>query len=132
MTFAWREVLDVARELTSPTEHAAPLEARERSAISRAYYAAFRRAIQVFSNLGEYTPRRRGEDHQALPMMLKTDPEWRRRDIGKILFNLSAERTWADYEPVRPHRAMAASTALAQSSRALTLLDEIVKEGELL
>lgn len=130
MSFVWREFLDVSRELVAATDHTAPPEARERSAISRAYYAAFRRALQVFSNLGEYTPRRDGNDHQALPMTIKSDGEGRRREVGTILYAMLNERRWADYELTRPRRAMSAAWALGRAERVLVLLDEIVREAE--
>ena len=65
MSFAWQGFLLVARELTEPREHTAPLDARERAAIGRAYYAVFGRALTLFTGFGEYTASKRGDDHDG-------------------------------------------------------------------
>lgn len=127
MSFAWGAYLAVARELVDAREHTAPAEARERSAISRAYYAVFGRALALFRDLGEYAPRRTGDDHESLSLMLSNMRDHRRKRVGDALAQLRRARRWADYErPSDPPRGLlTASASITRAAHALELLDDI-------
>jgi hypothetical protein len=69
MSFGWRDFLTIARELVTQLNvdpNASVREARRRVAISRAYYAAFGTAQQVFVERAEFHPSGTGADHEAL------------------------------------------------------------------
>ncbi len=133
MSFAWTGYLAVARELVAPGDHAAPLDARERAAISRAYYAVFGRAFALFVGRDEYRPKKSGDDHMGLVLELTNARDHSRREVGQTLNRLRLARRWADYEATptpRPEvRVRTASTALVQAARALELCDAIEAES---
>src|SRR4051812_23512417 len=56
MSFIWSEYLDLARELAGAPGIIGSEEAKLRSAISRAYYAAHRTAVQVTQSKDQYVP----------------------------------------------------------------------------
>lgn len=129
MTFAWSKYLEVARELTTATPHLAPADARERAAISRAYYAVFGRALQLFRDLGEFGARKTGDDHEGLARFLASAREHRRKRVGDTLDRLRQSRRWADYEsaptPARHGTIRIASATITQAAHALVLLGDI-------
>lgn len=128
MTFSWPQFLDVAREVMARTDPSVLGVARERAAISRAYYAVFRRALDVFEGLGEYRGRGDGNDHEALALMLSNDPERRRKKIGQTLHRLRPARRWADYKSGAPPRDLmvrAAVTAIVQADLALKDIEDV-------
>lgn len=123
-TFGWSDFLDVAVELVAGPRDAL-LEARERSAVSRAYYAAFRRAQEVVEAIDNFLPKRTGDDHDGVIFHLANAREARRKEVGTILRRLKAERRSADYDRVRHRLALPSSTVIAQARRALVLLDTL-------
>jgi hypothetical protein len=129
VSFAWEGYLAVARELVAPTPHPAPEAARERAAISRAYYAVFGSALSLFRALGEYDARRTGDDHESLARYLTASRDHRRKRVGDTLDRLRQSRRWADYDgnasPARRDVLRLASAAITQAAHALDVLVEI-------
>ena len=73
MPFDWSECLVLAEHISEPRIPIASVEARHRSAVSRAYYAAFGTAREAADAFG--FPRNRKapvEDHRKLPSFLRT------------------------------------------------------------
>jgi len=89
--FDWDEYFQLAEELH---ESDSLQEASERTATSRAYYAAFHRALQ-------YAPRRvrnaRRDQHRKLIDHYKSGPSQRERTVGRQLEMLRDNRNAADY-----------------------------------
>jgi len=109
MSFDWSQYLDVSQELTKQAKTSPmPLqEAQLRSAISRAYYAAFGRARRhlinyeripeprgnmLFNDLGE-----RINIHQYVRECFKNRDDETYQEIGENLERLSKLRNIADY-----------------------------------
>jgi hypothetical protein len=65
MSFNWIDYLTFATALVNNPETPGPSEAALRSAISRAYYAAFRSALEFATSEG-YHPRSSGDDHSSV------------------------------------------------------------------
>jgi hypothetical protein len=62
MTFNWRDFLTFAENIKIAPDEPGPKEAALRSAVSRAYYAAFQAALE-FGAAEHFLPKQSGEDH---------------------------------------------------------------------
>lgn len=91
--------LDLAKELAAPDEglDSHDKEARQRSAVSRAYYALFLTTRDAFDPEYKYRPPAEGNSHAKLWKKLKSDPDMDVRDIGRLGSDLGASRIAADY-----------------------------------
>lgn len=109
--FKWEHYLDLADELAASQ---AAGEAKLRSAISRAYYAAFHVAMRFLQDNKQYTPTLSGKDHGNVWRMYKTGPGTgiERRQIGNRGFQLLRDREQADYRvPLASSKGSAWKTA---------------------
>jgi uncharacterized protein (UPF0332 family) len=107
-----RDFLTVAQALS-----AGPTEAAWRSAISRAYYAAFHTAREFVTRLGFRVPA--GEQaHAYLWLRLSNTGDPAADVIGRLLRDLRGRRNTADYELGRP-RSQANATDAANDARDL-------------
>jgi len=101
--FDWQEYYLLAGELLSQADSSPRKEAMFRSAVSRAYYAAFHRACEYLREVNEYPTRqefesRERETHRFIISIFKNNPdhpEWHK--IGKELRSLKDLRQKADY-----------------------------------
>ena len=75
-------------------------EAAWRSAVSRAYYAAFHTARQLMESLGFHVPRA-DRAHAYLWLRLANCGELQVENAGQALNDLRRDRNWADYDLVR-------------------------------
>ena len=112
MSFNWADFLTLADALARDPNSPGPEEASLRSAISRAYYAAFRVARNFGWDRGEFTPTETGQDHWLVMNHFRSSPDRIRRKISLDLDRLYDNRTSADYNDVLAGRPI----ALAQSS----------------
>jgi uncharacterized protein (UPF0332 family) len=102
-TFDWQEYYLLAGELLSQADGSPRKEAMLRSAVSRAYYAAFHRACEYLEQVNEYPTRQqfegsRRETHRFLISIFENSrdhPEW--HQIGEKLHHLKNLRQKADY-----------------------------------
>jgi len=101
--FDWQDYYLLAGELLSQADSASHKEAVLRSAVSRAYYAAFHRACEYLEEVNEYPTRRQfegsgRETHRFLISIFENSrdhPEWPK--IGEKLHYLKNLRHKADY-----------------------------------
>jgi uncharacterized protein (UPF0332 family) len=101
--FDWQEYYLLAGELLSQADSSSYKEAILRSAVSRAYYAAFHRACEYLEEVNEYPTRRQfegneRETHRFLISIFENSrdrPE--KREIGEKLHYLKNFRQKADY-----------------------------------
>lgn len=119
MPFDWREYLELARELSkirSPTGHSQ--EAFDRSAVSRAYYAAFCWVRNYAEQRLGFKPTKKPEDHSRLRQHLQNIG---RTELAATLDDLRKWRNACDYddEVQNLHQMVSDSIRLA---------DEIIKE----
>jgi uncharacterized protein (UPF0332 family) len=101
MSFDWSEYLNVARNLAGQTTTTPNQEAALRSAISRAYYAAFctaRNHLRDREHVQNIPSD--GRAHQAVPDTFLKSRRPARRSVGTDLRRLKADRARADYDDV--------------------------------
>lgn len=95
MAFNWKEYYDLAKFLQGQTGSNFTQEAAFRSAVSRAYYAAFCYGRNYAQDRLEFTPQRNAEDHGHLIERLRD------RKLGHIAQKLGRLRQWrnnCDYD----------------------------------
>lgn len=98
MPFDWRKYLELAKQLSGLQSAGYSQEASDRTAISRAYYAAFCWARNYAEQHFGFRRTGRGEDHRLLRDYLK-------KRIPEIASNLNKLRGWrnaSDYEDEIP------------------------------
>jgi uncharacterized protein (UPF0332 family) len=88
MPFDWREYLELAKELAGLPGSGYSGEAAERSAVSRAYYAAFCWARNYAEKRLGFEPRRDSTDHGRLRERLKE------RGYPQVASDLNKLRGW--------------------------------------
>lgn len=121
MTFDWSEYLQLARELAGKTTTSSSQEAKLRSAISRAYYAAFVKARNFLLQDGLTIPRENA--HQYVINQFRNSSEAVRRDLGEKLQILRNFRNKADYNDTYPKLTRTSQNALNLSRRIISGLD---------
>jgi uncharacterized protein (UPF0332 family) len=112
MPFDWREYLNLARELAGLQGPGYSQEAAGRSAVSRAYYAAFCWAKNYAEkNLG-FKPEKKASDHVKLREHLQ---EKGYNELASNLNNLRAWRNACDYDDQvsKLHRKVSLSIKVA-------------------
>jgi len=104
-----RDFLTLANTLASGTT-----EAEWRSAVSRAYYAAFHVARELFESLGFQVPRSE-RAHNYLTIRLQNCGVAQVQSAGRNLDQLRGDRNFADYEVRKPfwHKNSAAQVQSA-------------------
>jgi len=98
MSFDWAEFLTLAEALLRDPNSPGPEEASLRSAISRAYYAAYCSARNLARDGGEITLTHTGRDHWLVQKHFQDSPNPVRRKIGADLDRLRDYRRQADYK----------------------------------
>lgn len=98
MSFNWDEFLTLAEALVRDPNSPGPEEASLRSAVSRAYYAAFCSARNLARDRREITLTHTGRDHWLVQKHFQDSPHPTRRQIGTSLDRLRDYRRQADYK----------------------------------
>lgn len=100
--FDWREFLSLAKFLQSSRAHSVSLEAADRSAVSRAYYAAFCYIRNHAETNFGFRREKKGADHWRLREHLgRQGPIW--KEIADKLGDLHEWRKHCDYEDAVPN-----------------------------
>jgi len=115
MSFNWTDFLTLADALVRHPNSPGPEEASLRSAISRAYYAAFCSARNLACSKESFIPRGTAEDHGRLRDHFRRTRDRTRRQIATHLNRLRNNRNGADYNDT----LVGKPEALAQSSVAM-------------
>ncbi|NLS77953.1 MAG: HEPN domain-containing protein [Chloroflexi bacterium] len=98
MSFEWAAYLELAENLAGTPEDDPCLEAKLRSAISRAYYAAFCTARNHIRDVeGESVPQS-PRIHEFVSAHFKVESDHSHRDVGVNLDRLRLIRNRADYD----------------------------------
>ncbi|HET6386013.1 MAG TPA: DNA-binding protein [Armatimonadota bacterium] len=103
--FDWSDYLELSRQLVGESG-ATIQEARQRCAISRAYYAAFCRTMDYLVNHGT-TMTGTGDDHRFIQDRLRVHGR-RGKYISSLLSSMRVDRNLADYDNEFPGVAKAA------------------------
>jgi hypothetical protein len=121
MSFDWSHYLELAKELNTGSSGSPIEEAKLRSAISRAYYAAFcvARNYLRLHRPAVYIPPG-GEAHRIVKETFERDPDLVWRSIGIKLGRLRINRGTADYEDTVPGLSALAQLSLIVADEAIT------------
>jgi uncharacterized protein (UPF0332 family) len=98
MPFDWTAYLDLARELAGQSSGPLLEEARLRSAISRAYYAAFKTAFNYLCSNNPAARFQREGAHQYVCERFSHNPDVGWQNVGSLLDRLRRLRNRADYD----------------------------------
>ncbi|RMG51406.1 MAG: HEPN domain-containing protein [Acidobacteria bacterium] len=118
MAFHWKEFLELARDLTGHTGSGYSVEATNRTAVSRAYYAAFCWARNYAASRMGYQRTGQVEDHASLRAHMKA------RGKSQTASRLNKLRKWrnqCDYDDHVPNL-----NTLVQS--AIKIADRVIQE----
>src|SRR4051812_17673884 len=99
MSFNWTEYLTLAQTLAQQAPGSPTPEALLRSAISRAYYAAFIQARNRLRDV-ERRPVPRRDVHEYVIRQFTNSRDYKRQKVGKNLVRLREHRTRADYDNI--------------------------------
>ncbi len=119
MVFNWAQYLVLAEELVLRGDDEAAL----RSAVSRAYYAAFCKARNHLRQRGESVPRT-DDFHKAMWDKYRGAAGQRYKSIGTIGDRLRRRRNKADYDDEFPELLVVAQETVAMARRLLGDLGE--------
>jgi uncharacterized protein (UPF0332 family) len=125
MPFDWMDFLGLAQELSAQTDAPSYRDARLRSAISRAYYAAYHHAREYLAKRGEYRPSNADHLHLYVRDVFRNSKDSARQKIGNNLDRLRLDRTEADYEIAAKH--IGGETAEKDVILARKIIDDIAK-----
>jgi len=118
--FDWDDYLTLARRLASE-----PDEASRRSAISRAYYAAYHAAAS-YVRAKRLVPASRSLSHRLVWAIFATDPDPDRADVGARGRDLQQVRNLADYGASFPGNLERRTRgAIVRSQTLLDLIDAL-------
>jgi len=98
MSFDWTEYLALAQDLAGQRVTPPTVEAKLRSAISRAYYAAFCKARNHLRDREGHDIPTTGEAHVKVRDIFRDSPYRQRKSIGTTLNRLREDRRKADYD----------------------------------
>ena len=123
MVFDWAEYLILAEELALRRDNEAAL----RSAVSRAYYAAFCKARNRLRQEGVDIPKT-GAAHAIVWSTYREATEVLHRQIGNAGDRLRRSRNKADYDDEVTRLATVVEDALAKAKRVLESLENLNHE----
>ena len=129
MAYNWQEFLTFAENINTAPNVPGPKETALRSAVSRAYYAAFRAALELGSH-GGFIPSRTGEDHSKIREYFRNSvPKTPSKlDISTQLDRLHDLRRKADYEnELRQKPESMAYYAIGMAKKVFADIDDLLK-----
>lgn len=124
MSFDWSEYLTLAQALADAASASASPKAHRRTAISRAYYAAFIQARNRLRDI-EHRPVPRLNVHEYIIQQFKYSRDHRRHRIGNDLSILRNQRTKVDYDNIVPNLPALTDQSLGRARRIITLLNRL-------
>lgn len=119
MAFDWREYLALARYIHTQSGSGFSLEASSRSAVSRAYYAAFCQARNYAQQHLGYVSTRSAKDHEDVRQYFRQS---RRLQIASDLDRLRQWRNQCDYNDNVPNLSQMLMSAMQRAEDTLSAL----------
>jgi uncharacterized protein (UPF0332 family) len=129
MAYNWKEFLTFAENIYAAPDVPGPREAALRSAVSRAYYAAFRAALELGLRSG-FNPTQTGDDHRNIRDYFRnsTPKDTKKQDISTQLDRLHDLRRKADYENnLRQKPESMVYFAISMAKKVFADIDELLK-----
>jgi len=115
--FNWTAYLELAKELAQRHD-----EASQRSAMSRAYYAAFCSARNWLRDRDQVLIPTTFEAHSTVWDEFQRSPERRRRQIGQLGHRLRNSRRKVDYDDTVPGLSHLVGDAMTKADSLLSIL----------
>jgi uncharacterized protein (UPF0332 family) len=125
MSFDWSDYLALARELYRQGIVHSSKEAELRSAISRAYYAAFGKARNYLRDRENRSLSEGADVHAEIQIIFMRSNDRRRKEIGENLNRLRTYRNRADYRDSFPGLSKTTIAALEFADDVITDLDKL-------
>ncbi len=111
MAFDWREYLSLATALRGQSGEGYSVEACDRTAVSRAYYSAFRTALNYAQTEQGFIPKRDASDHARVARHFRQmGGRW--AVVADALEDLRHWRNQCDYDDQVPGLEQLVATAL--------------------
>ena len=120
MAFDWADYLELARDLASRSD-----EASQRTAISRAYYAAFGNASHLLRREGVSFPQQ--DVHQFVWSEFRNSSDDKRQQIGIDGDRLKRARRAADYAHEFPAVAAVLKSTISSATLLVKELDRLMR-----
>lgn len=126
MKFDWSEYFNLAKELIDSDTN----EAKQRSSISRAYYAAFCLARNYLRDYLEIKPRSDENKHKFVAEKFQHHDRKNQKmiEIGRDLSRLRSDRNKADYEDTLLNLTNKNKSALKIAENIINKINELKKE----
>lgn len=125
MTFDWSQYLNLAKEFLGQSTPPASQEAKRRSAISRAYYAAFISARNYLQETEGHSIPTTADAHKYVVQQFKQSSDTERQNIGSNLEKLRRDRNAADYNNSVPELFKISKIAVKRSQRVISQLSSL-------
>lgn len=125
MTFDWTEYFRLARELAGQATIPANQEAKLRSSVSRAYYAAFCKARNYLRDVDKISVPTDGTVHQYVQEKFEISSDPIRKQLGEDLKRLRRRRNKADYQDSVSNPANETTMSLTWSDQILTAISSL-------
>ncbi len=126
MSFDWTQYYQLSRELLGKPNSSASEEAKQRSAISRAYYAVFNLAADyIVAVEGDDALPRTKDVHYAVSDYFRRESDKVSRDIADHLYNLRSARNQSDYKTSISSLRQLADSSLMRANSAIQLLSKL-------
>ena len=125
MKFIWLHFLLVAKIFVRQAATSGYQDALLRSAISRAYYAAFISARNFLRDKESVIFSSSADTHQQVANLFRNSSIKNRRQIGIMLYNLRILRNKADYSDDFLGLISAANNAIADAQRVIDTLAKL-------
>ncbi len=125
MSFDWSEYLNVAQELAGKSDKPASQEAKNRSAISRPYYAAFTKARNHLIYKEKRVIPANQNPHEFVRVRFERGGNPTRLKIANNLYILRKQRNMADYDNSFPNLTKITKRALRLAKQVITDLERL-------
>ncbi len=125
MSFDWSDYLTLAHDMRTTADSSSTREARLRSCVSRAYYAAFCKARNYLRDEKGYQFPTTATAHALVRKAFQRSSDAKRRQIGRALNRLRIDRNKADYDDRINRLSSMANLALESAENILQVLKTI-------
>lgn len=125
MSFDWENYLNLAKTLTQPGQVVSANEACLRSAISRAYYAAYCQARNLAKQKEGLVLTKTGKDHGIVKNHFKKSPNRHCNKISVKLGRLLNNRKRADYDDTVSELNKLVQDSISEADTIFNLLSSI-------
>ena len=125
MTFDWSEYLKLAQELAGDAANSPNEEAKLRSSVSRAYYAAFCKARNHLRDIDGNQIPPKVNVHTYVRNQFKNSSDKSRKKIGNDLNRLRLRRNKADYEDAVPGLSQLTTASLKVTHAVISALNTL-------